>query len=124
MIAEILNILTTDTALKALLGATSTDTRIYPYSTDQIDNCITYILSPVSEEDIVRVDQFAVHIVSKDLDNAHAIDSRMRKILKTVGDASNGSFLKVVVNGNGSLEDDATETYHLFTTYRITTKSI
>lgn len=123
IITEILNILNIDNTLSTLLGATASDTKIYPFSTAKMDNSITYIVTPILDEDVKRTDRVEIHIVSKDLSNAHAIDNRVRTLLKTLGDTPNGNFLQVSINGGGSLEDIATETYHLITYYYITQRS-
>jgi hypothetical protein len=123
IIEDILSILKADIALKALLGATATDTKIYPYSTKKQANSIVYILSPVFDADAKRIDKLEIHIICTDLANAYAIDSRVRTILKTIGDTPNGSLLNVEVNGGGSLEDTVSSTYHIITYYYITTRS-
>lgn len=124
IITDILNILKADTALKTLLGATTNDTRIYPYSTSQTDNCIVYIVSPVSDEDAKRVDRLEIRAISTDLGNAYAIDSRVRTLLKTIGDTPNNNFLNVVINGGGSLEDAKTGMYQFITYYYIISKGV
>lgn len=126
IITDILNILKADSTLKTLLGATASDTKLYPYSADKdrANNCIVYIVSPVSDEDAVRIDKLEIRIISDDLIKAHAIDSRVRTLLKTIGDTRNNNFLKIVLNGGGSLEDLATNTYHLIDYYYITQRSL
>lgn len=126
IITEILDILKADTPLKTLQGATASDTKIYPFSADQdrCNNCIVYIVSPVSDEDAVRVDKLEIRIISNDLEKATAIDSRVRTLLKTIGDTPNRNFLKVVLNGGGALEDLETETYQIFNYYYITQRSL
>lgn len=120
----IYNLLKADAALKSLLGATSSDTKIYPYSTDITGGAIVYILSPVSDEDALRTDKLEIRVISNDLGKAHTIDNRVRAIMKTIGDTSNGNMLKVLINGGGSLEDLKTETYHILTYYYITQKGV
>ena len=125
MITEVLGILKADAVLTSLLGTTLDDSHIYPYRTskDRANNVIVYTFSPVSDEDAKRVDRLEIRIISSELDKAKAIDSRVRQLLKTIGDTANGIMLNVVLNGGGSLEDTATSLYHIISYYYVTYRS-
>ena len=123
MILDVLTILNNDSALVTLLGGTAQDTKIYPYSAELKDKCIVYTLSPVSEEDIKKVDRLEIRTVCTDFGTAIAISDRVSTILKTIGDSANGDLLQVSVNGGGTLEDMKTGAIHIIKYYYITTKT-
>jgi hypothetical protein len=120
MILQILSILKNDEALKQLLGASESDSRIYPFSAPLKDKCIVYTFSPVTDDKILRQDRLEVRTIAKDLETATAIESRVRALLLTLGDTA----IQIGLNGGGTLEDMKTGTYHLISTFICKYRSI
>lgn len=123
IIQDIVNILKADVALKTLLGASQTDTHIYPFTTSIRNNCILYKLTPYIDEDIKRTYRLEIQVVSNDIENLYAIETRVTSLLLTIGDKPNIGMLNVVANGGSSEMSDTLKNYHLIRYYYITTRS-
>lgn len=115
MIADkLISLLKNDTELKTLIEG------IEPYNIEGAKEAIVYSLTPLTDDNIKRTDRLEIHIISKTVSGANAIDAVVRKLLLTAADAPlMDGVQKVQINGGGTMEDIATGTKHLITYYYV-----
>ena len=117
--------MTFNNVLKLLKGATNLPIRLI--SNDNVEKCIIYKITPISDDGIKRQDRLEVQIVGFDIAEIESEDAKIRKALLSFGDRTD-DFLSIELNGGGmmggSLEKDTNiESLRKFSFYVITTKS-
>ena len=111
---NIIKLLREDGELAALLEATEADSCIYPFFSDEVKDCFVYSYSDVSADGVKRTRKLELTAISTNYRKAMEMQGRAQAILITLGDAPLfPDVLKVVLNGGGSLYNEATETYHV-----------
>lgn len=102
MVSEIISILSNDTTLRALIGSTVTDTRIYPLKTMNNYDCIVYKNFPVSDNGVKVQERMEINIIASTYKKALDIAERVNELLLTIGDTPlTSTVLEVELNGGG-----------------------
>ena len=102
MVSEIISILSNDTTLRALIGSTITDTRIYPLKTMNNYDCIVYKNFPVSDNGVKVQERMEINIIASTYKKALDIAERVNELLLTIGDTPlTSTVLEVELNGGG-----------------------
>lgn len=121
MIEAVLNRLTTDEALSALLGAVEGDTHIHPLSVPFGGNRIAYTVRPIAGGD-VKVSSVELRVATSDYDEGVAIRKRLNALLDMDSESSGWWYdgvnvMSSVLAGGGELELDGADVYEQFVTY-------
>lgn len=102
MVSEIVSILSNDTALRALIGSTVGDTRIYPLRSLNNDSCIVYKNFPVSDNGVKVEERMEIEIINSTYAKVLEIEERVKGLLLTIGDTPlTDTILEVELNGGG-----------------------
>lgn len=113
LIDEVLCLMKTNDALKALLNVTDDDPKIYPFGADSVKDCIVYKLIPQTDDGIKEQSRLEITIITHDIGLGLNILEALKNILVTVGDMPKTSnILEISLNGGGCLENLETNTIH------------
>lgn len=124
MTKYIINVLKEDAKLKALLKGTLTDSRIYPFGTTRIQNCIVYKNIPVTNDGIKAQYRLEITVIALDMGIGEAILERVKEILITVADTKkHNKILNCSLSGGGVLENLESDTYHYKANFIYTTRA-
>ncbi|MDD3502508.1 MAG: hypothetical protein PHE63_00255 [Eubacteriales bacterium] len=116
ILSRLLSFIRNDTGVSALFSRPMIDV-INAFDTAEIP-AIVYTYSPITDDGIKRLDRLEIRIISEDYSHALAVDEAITACLLTAGDNSkDNKILNINKNGGGSLKDDNTQTYHLFSFY-------
>lgn len=97
---ELYNILKNDQQLSTLLGASLTDSKIYPYKNENGDKCITYNYITLTSDKIKEQVRYEVRVFVIDILEGQQILKRVKDILLTLGDNQlTNEIIEVNVNG-------------------------
>lgn len=115
LLDELLELLRGNKSLKIMLGATMDDDRIYPFSSNVIQDCIVYKLKPLMADEIIEQSRFEVTCISTDVFKAYEILEEVKKSLITFGDGMKTEHIIEISQSGGSdpMETDI-GTYHIF----------
>ncbi|MCR3760420.1 hypothetical protein KYB31_15690 [Clostridium felsineum] len=120
MIYAILNKLNTSEDLKALLGTTNTDTKIYPLNANLNSvPCITYTDTPISDDGIIKVNRLELRAIDNDYDHLQEVIKTVSGLLIMYEDQTGYVFEDVNImscqqNGGGHIEDVQNNIYEKF----------
>jgi hypothetical protein len=120
MIYAILNKLNSNEDLKALLNATSEDTKIYPLNANlNSAPCLAYTDTPISDDGVVKVSRLEIRAIDKDYDHLQEIIKAVSGLLIMYEDETgyvynNVNIMSCSQNGGGHLEDIQNNIYEKF----------
>ena len=118
VLIELIAILKNDTALKTLLKATITNTKIMPMPL--LSDGIGYNFIPLTSDGVKEQSQFELTIINTDLLRCYEIKEQLDKLLITIGDTQlTNSILEVSQNGGGSYFDDELKMFKLKVNYTV-----
>lgn len=124
MTKYIVNILKNDEQLKQLLKSSALDSKIYPFGTDAIQDCILYKNVPVLDDGIKAQYRLEVTVIALSLGLGEQILERVKQIFITIADTQkHNRILNCALNGGGVLENLETSTYHYKAYFNYTTKA-
>lgn len=124
MTRTIINMLKADDLLKDLLQATTKDSKIYPFGTSSVQNCILYKNVPVLDDGIKAQYRLEVTVIALDMGIGEQLLAQVKKILLTLGDTKKHSkILACGLSGGGVLENLETNTIHYKAYFNYTVRS-
>lgn len=118
---NILDILKNDNLLNTLLSATEEDTRIYPFASPKVCDCIVYNFTPLKSDGIKGIAQFKATIITQDMALNLAIQERLDELLLTLADnLLIANITNCTRSGGGTLYNAEVDTIHTIAHYAIT----
>lgn len=97
--------------------------KIYPFSTDKIEDCIIYNLMPISSNKVIEQNRLEITVICLDIGIGLQMIENIKKVLITLGDDRlNNNILSIELNGGGSLENVETNTFHFKAFFYIKSK--
>lgn len=102
----------------------ATGLRVKLFHTKEIEPCIVYDVSPVSNNGISAIDNLQIRIIHNSARECVEAEEKINKILLTCGDRIGGEFTSARVNGGGFMPQDETNTVHKYTFYLIKRKAV
>ena len=115
LLDELLELLRGNANLKIMLESSEDDDKIYPFSTNIIQDCIVYKLKPITAGEIIEQSRFEITCISTDVFKAYEILEEVKKSLITFGDEMKTDHIIEISQSGGSdpMETDV-GTYHVF----------
>lgn len=126
ILEEIIELLKGNDALSTYLNISEYDPKIYPFSTDVVQDCITYKFVPLTSDGIKEQNRFDVTVISRDMHRALKILELTKDALITIGDEpKTKSILEISLNGGGTpMENESTGTVHIKANFIIKNRKV
>lgn len=102
----------------------ATGLQVKLFNTKEIEPCIVYDVSPISNNGITAQDNLQIRIIHNSARECIEAEEKINKILLTCGDRIGGDFTSARVNGGGFMPQDETNTVHKYTFYLIKRKAV
>ena len=102
----------------------ATGLQVKLFYTKEIEPCIVYDVSPISNNGITAQDNLQIRIIHNSARECIEAEEKINKILLTCGDRIGGDFTSARVNGGGFMPQDETNTVHKYTFYLIKRKAV
>lgn len=94
------------------------------FNTKEVEPCIVYDVSPVTNNGITIQDNLQIRIIHNSAGECLRVESIINKILLTCGDKVGDNISSIKVNGGGFLPQDETNTIHKYTFYLVKRKAV
>ena len=102
----------------------ATGLQVKLFNTKEIEPCIVYDVSTISNNGITAQDNLQIRIIHNSARECIEAEEKINKILLTCGDRIGGDFTSARVNGGGFMPQDETNTVHKYTFYLIKRKAV
>lgn len=102
----------------------ATGLQVKLFNTKEIEPCIVYDVSPISNNGITAQDNLQIRIIHNSARECIEAEEKINKLLLTCGDRIGGDFTSARVNGGGFMPQDETNTVHKYTFYLIKRKAV
>lgn len=94
------------------------------FYTKEIEPCIVYDISPISNNGIVAQDNLQIRIIHNSARECIEAEEKINKLLLTCGDRIGDDFTSARINGGGFMPQDETNTVHKYTFYLVKRKAV
>lgn len=94
------------------------------FYTKEVEPCIVYDISPISNNGIVAQDNLQIRIIHNSARECILAEEKINKLLLSCGDRIGEDFTSARVNGGGFMPQDETNTVHKYTFYLIKRKAV
>lgn len=102
----------------------ATGLQVKLFHTKEIEPCIVYDISPVSNNGITAQDNLQIRIIHNSARECVEVENEINKILLSCGDKIGSEFSSVRINGGGFMPQDETNTVHKYTFYLVKRKAV
>ena len=94
------------------------------FYTKEVEPCIVYDISPISNNGIVAQDNLQIRIIHNSARECIEAEEKINKLLLSCGDRIGDDFTSARINGGGFMPQDETNTVHKYTFYLIKRKAV
>lgn len=94
------------------------------FYTKEVEPCIVYDISPISNNGVVAQDNLQIRIIHNSARECIEAEEKINKLLLSCGDRIGEDFTSARINGGGFMPQDETNTVHKYTFYLIKRKAV
>lgn len=102
----------------------ATGLQVKLFYTKEIEPCIVYDISPVSNNGVSALDNLQIRIIHNSARECIEAEEKINRLLLTCGDSIGKEYTSARVNGGGFMPQDETNTVHKYTFYLIKRKVV